>query len=836
MLKLSVLVPDATINYIKNPSLRYNTTDWNSSGATLTRSLDQARFGISSLKVVTAGSVLREGAYYRVNALAGVSSPVTASAYVVGTGKVRLRLIDNPTGKEWFTQPATLRTDRFTRLWATGNITGSNDVRVYIETDEGTAKARTFYVDGVQLELKAYPTSYCDGDREGCRWTGLFHSSSSQRLSDTRAGGRWVQIGGEERQEENLYMTVIGGLGMASIKNHIQPYALQPGSHFGNYKIDSRAITLAFHTKNVDKLNSETTISLSALHELRQFLIDLFKPDKTGHSEDMWFEYQDGDLPLYFQARYDGGLEGEWDIRNQWVNSFPLRLIAVSPLMVEDNQQVSSLDFQDTLPINIAIGRVNGQWINMNYGVNWFIASRGMVMDKFGGIYAIAVSNTLTVINNNAAAITPLQPARAVVYWDGEKWRAIGSPVNMGGSGTLSGIAISPTGDVYVTGSFSSIGGVAAANIARWDGSAWNALGTGLNAAGSVVKVDTFGRVYAGGLFTAAGGVTCYRIAWYDGTWHQLGTYRGLDSNVHSIAISKDGSTLYVGGEFLDEQGVGGNNLVRVASYDVLAGTFSPMGSRDASVVVMKIAPNNLVYAGGQFSDPNGIAVWNGSSWASLGNSIVPSVSQEGNLLIELARDIDFFPNGDILIVGSYSSNTFSGKVFTRQDCSVWNGSIWRLLDKKINAPGSGGSLASCLVSPFTGDIYMAENAIVPSTVMQISGRTTVTNNGTAKVHPSVYISGPGKILWLENQTIQKKVFLDLELLSGEEAVIDFGNGTIRSSIRGDIFHTLLAGSDFRAFELIPGENIITCFMTNDISAQIQMSYTPQHWGMDATG
>jgi hypothetical protein len=200
MVNFAVLVPEATVNYVTNPALRYDTTDWNAQGATLTRVLTRARFGIASLRVVTNGSALYEGAYFRVSALSGVSEPITVSAYVRGTGRVRIRLDNNVVGgTEFASQPVELTDARWQRIWVTGFTTGGNDLRLFVETAEGSAAARTFYVDGAQLERKSAPTTYCDGDQPGCRWNGMFHASSSQRAGNTRAWGSWLQLAGAER-------------------------------------------------------------------------------------------------------------------------------------------------------------------------------------------------------------------------------------------------------------------------------------------------------------------------------------------------------------------------------------------------------------------------------------------------------------------------------------------------------------------------------------------------------------------------------------------------------------------------------------------------------------
>ena len=130
MATLRILVPDGTTNYIKNPSLRYDTSDWNALGSTVTRTLTRARFGVASLQVVTAGTSLNEGAFFRVSALNGVSDNITISVYARGNGEVRLRLDDNSIGgNEYISQPVQLNDKRWTRLTVSGRCHGGNDVR-----------------------------------------------------------------------------------------------------------------------------------------------------------------------------------------------------------------------------------------------------------------------------------------------------------------------------------------------------------------------------------------------------------------------------------------------------------------------------------------------------------------------------------------------------------------------------------------------------------------------------------------------------------------------------------------------------------------------------------
>ena len=605
MADISILVPETTTNYIKNPSFRYSTVDWTADGATISRIYDHARFGIASLKVVTAGGI-REGVYYRLNSLLAYSSPVTASAYIRGVGHVRIRLTDNNSAKEWASKEIVLEPDRWQRYSISGRITNSNDVRVYIETYGTSGQTATFYVDAVQLELKPYPTTYCDGTRPGCRWNGLYDESTSYRSPYTRDGGRWVMVSGADREREDVYMTVVSGMGVAPIQNNRQSYAVVPGGFLDNVKILERPITLQFHVKHKTLTRTyKQALSLGKLHELRQMLIDIIKPDATGGNEPFWIQYKDGDVPVYAQVYYDGGLEGEWDIRNQWAMDFQVRLLATYPMFVEDDQDVAELDFKQSALFNGIAGRIDGEWSNMNYGM-YGLASDGSAGDieigKYGEIY---VCGRIRTINYSALAVNPLAPAWDAAYWDGTKWINLVSAITPAdGTETINDMAVAPNGDVYVTGKFTNIGGTAAVNIAKWNGATWAALGTGLNDDGLHIQVASNGDVYVGGKFHAAGGVNCYHIARWDGSsWHKLGAQSGLNNEVYSIAISKDGTTAYVGGLFTDQYSLSGNAMLRVAKYTLATDAFSAMGyGFNSTVREVVISPSNYVYACGDFT------------------------------------------------------------------------------------------------------------------------------------------------------------------------------------------------------------------------------------------
>lgn len=253
---------------------------------------------------------------------------------------------------------------------------------------------------------------------------------------------------------------------------------------------------------------------------------------------------------------------------------------------------------------------------------------------------------------------------------------------------------------LVVGGSFILAGSTIVHNIAVWDGTKWEGLGTGLGAGGvdavNALAVMNNGDLAAGGTFVSAGGVTVNRVARWDGTaWAAFSGLNGIGPNgeVKSLCAMPNGQ-LVIGGTFTQINGVAFNRIARWGPYQVTPGslvqaawypfTSSSNGSvgmptSTAGVSALMALPNGDILVGGGHSNVGGVAStrylarWTPSTmqWSALGDGVT-----------NVVRSLKTAPNGDILAAGGFG-------------VARWNGSQWTVLDD----------------SPFTG-VYASVMAI----------------------------------------------------------------------------------------------------------------------------
>jgi hypothetical protein len=276
-------------------------------------------------------------------------------------------------------------------------------------------------------------------------------------------------------------------------------------------------------------------------------------------------------------------------------------------------------------------------------------------------------------------------PASRVAKWNGLSWSAAGAGVSDPTFAQVNALAVFDDGggvELYAGGHFTQAGGLAARNVARWNGTSWSALAQGTdNDVWDLTVFDDGGgdALYAGGQFTTAGAITANRIARWNGTsWSALGSgIGGVAPFVYALAAYDDGSgpALYTGGAFETAGGVAGNNLARWSGT-----SWSPLGSgmNDGveCVAIYDDGSGPALYAGGYFTVAGGlpagcIAKWNGSSWSPLAGGVA---DQQFNF--PFIKSLAVFDDGSGPALYAGGNFTHAGGLAIK-NLARWNGTSW---------------------------------------------------------------------------------------------------------------------------------------------------------------
>jgi hypothetical protein len=350
-------------------------------------------------------------------------------------------------------------------------------------------------------------------------------------------------------------------------------------------------------------------------------------------------------------------------------------------------------DADAVYPIRIDPTFSDANWISMNPsipGANY-------------NVFATAVDGSGNLYIGGGFAVAGGVVANRIAKWNGSSWSALGS-----GMGGLPGrytyvnaLAVSGS-DLYAAGQFTTAGGSAATNIAKWDGSSWSALGSGILGAINVSALAASGSdLYAAASFPAVGGSAGYSILkWNGSSWRALGG--GWNGSVSALAVS--GGDLYAGGVLRTADGSAVNYI---AKWD--GSSWSELGSGVNDRVLALAVSGSDLYAGGYFTTAGGnaanyVAKWDGSSWSALGlgmNSFVYALAVSGN---------DVYAGGDFIAAGGIAGNHIA----------KWDGSSWSALGSGID--GTVGTLAVSGNDLYAGGGFIAAGGIAVDHIAKWDG------------------------------------------------------------------------------------------------------------------
>ncbi|MBN8596790.1 MAG: hypothetical protein J0L78_03860 [Planctomycetes bacterium] len=290
-----------------------------------------------------------------------------------------------------------------------------------------------------------------------------------------------------------------------------------------------------------------------------------------------------GGIPIKYLARWDGA----WHSVDTGANN------TIASLAAYQNELVVGGAFKsigDTY-VNGAAKLVDGIWTPFSGGV------------PPGNSSLCEVNETLYVISAAPMVLSSTT--------DGKKF------TNIGPRATNSDIRGSAyyQGEFYVSGSCYFSDGSSFNRFGKWNGTNWVSLDSLVGGQVTAIGVHNSKLVVAG-TFESIGGVSAHNIALFDGNaWTPLGS--GI-SGSSIFAVASYGGNLYVGGNIYDAGGVSTVGLAYWTGSNWIAG-----GLLYPSVVVsFAVADNKLLVAGAAiFPDTtqSRVSTWDGTAWAKIG-------------------------------------------------------------------------------------------------------------------------------------------------------------------------------------------------------------------------
>ena len=306
-------------------------------------------------------------------------------------------------------------------------------------------------------------------------------------------------------------------------------------------------------------------------------------------------------------------------------------------------------------------------------GANWSALGSGT-----GSVSALAAAGNVVYANGGVGSVD-----RFFAKWDGSAWSAMGNLTT-----EVSGVAVVGN-DVYIAGGF------ATGELFKWNGTAWDVVGGGVNGPINAFAVQGT-DLYIAGHFTMVGNLPANNIAKWDGAnWSTFGS--GTNGTIEGIAVS--GDTIYVGG---DIHNAGGVPISDAAKWD--GSSWSSLGSGIPGYIVYAVgAVADEAYFGGMFQDAGGVATsyvarWKGESWTPItsGNGVSYRVAA-------------LLSTGDsIYAAGGFES---AGSTFTNS-IGRWDGNQWSALAQGVpySATNDSIQLPVYALAMLGSDLYVGGN------------------------------------------------------------------------------------------------------------------------------
>lgn len=348
-------------------------------------------------------------------------------------------------------------------------------------------------------------------------------------------------------------------------------------------------------------------------------------------------------------------------------------------------------------------------------------------------------------------------PRHTLARFDGTSWERLGPGVILGDVVTVEPLDVGNGPELYVGGSFRSLGPNGTFGLARWNGATFESVGGGVpsNAAGATVRAfrawdaGQGTELYAAGAIGMIGGAVVEDIARFDGAqWHALPPgpaasvgFQGEPSLFHmEPAALPTGRLLVVSGRF---DLLGSQTTAGIAGWDgqqwvpMSGGPFDPVRPIVGPVEFMGVADvdgrGDRVYARTDFITPVGTlqrawGVWDGTSWDIAPWSRGVTGGYFGQVFAEL-MGVDIGRGRELLFAGRFlrvGDHPTPGLAFWRDPCAANVGT-----PRCAPPPGPSGAVALCRA---TGSASVTTNDLTLRLSSAPAGRLALFALGTAAV------------------------------------------------------------------------------------------------------
>jgi hypothetical protein len=293
--------------------------------------------------------------------------------------------------------------------------------------------------------------------------------------------------------------------------------------------------------------------------------------------------------------------------------------------------------------------------------------------------------------------------ASNIAAWDGSTWSALGAGTN---DGVLALTVYD--GKLIAAGHFSRAGETSSSRIAAWDGAEWSSLGAGLQGqyfAWATVLGVFKGSLIVGGMFEMAGGIKASNIASWNGkTWHSLGNgeCEGVET-MEPFALCSYRGQLIVGGRFYLAGGIHSGPLAQWSGMSWSKSACPTNGWHHRDVVYALLTHDEKLMVGGRIEtfDISGwrtlvggnVALWSDGKWLALGDGL---------------RTYSYGYGSKVRCAVSYNTMIIAGGFEDAGEChahgiAVWNGATWLPMTDELD-----GAETIATMTIYNGTIVVA--------------------------------------------------------------------------------------------------------------------------------